>query len=79
MFLNKLFLVGHSVSITQRFVKSVISSCAVQKEELLIPREISLMKETLYFQLKFCEANENKIKSVLNILEEFTNYQTKFN
>ena len=30
-------------------------------------------RKTVYFQLPFCKTNEQKIKSAVNKLEEFTN------
>ena len=36
------------------------------------------MRETVYFQLRFCKINEQKIKSIVNKLEEFTNNKVKF-
>ena len=32
----------------------------------------------MYFQLPFCRTNEQKIKSIVNKLEEFTNNKVKF-
>ena len=32
----------------------------------------------MYFQLPFCKTNEQKIKSIVNKLEEFTNTKVKF-
>ena len=35
-------------------------------------------RKTVYFQLPFCKTNEQKMKSIVNKLEEFTNNKVKF-
>ena len=35
-------------------------------------------RKTVYFQLPFCKTNEQKIKSIVKKLEEFTNNKVKF-
>ena len=36
------------------------------------------MREKVYFQLPFCKTNEQKMKSIVNKLERFTNNKVKF-
>ena len=35
-------------------------------------------RKTVHFQLPFCKTNKQKLKSILNKLEEFTNNKVKF-
>ena len=61
-----------------KFVTSVINTCTVEKEEPIIPPQMFDERKTVYFQLPFCKTNEQKIKSIVNKLEEFTNNKVKF-
>ena len=56
-----------------KFVTSVINTCTVEKEEPIIPPQMFDERKTPYLQLPFCKTNEQKIKSIANKLEEFTN------
>ena len=61
-----------------KFVTSVINTCTVEKEEPIIPPQMFDERKTVYFQLPFCKTNEQKMKSIVNKLEEFTNNKVKF-
>ena len=61
-----------------KFVSSVINTCPVEKEEPIIRPQMFDERKTVYFQLTFCKTNEQKIKSIVNKLEEFTTNKVKF-
>ena len=61
-----------------KFVTSVINTCTVEKEESIIPPQMFDERKTVYFQLPFSKSNEQKIKSIVNKLEEFTYIKVKF-
>ena len=61
-----------------KFVTSVINTCTAEKEEPIILPQMFDERKTVYFQLPFCKTNEQKMKSIVNKLEEFTNYKVKF-
>ena len=56
-----------------KFVTAVINTCTAEKEEPIITPQMFDKRKTVYFQLPFCKTNEQKIKSIVNKLEEFTN------
>ena len=61
-----------------KFVTSVINACNVEKEEPIIPPQMFDERKTVDFQISFCKTNEQKIKFIVNKLEEFTNNKVKF-
>ena len=61
-----------------KFVTSVINTCTVEKEEPIIPLQIFGERKIVYFLLPFCKTNKQKIKSIVNKLEEFTKNKVKF-
>ena len=61
-----------------KFVTSVINTCTVEKEEPIIPPQMFDERKTVDFQISFCKTNEQKIKFIVNKLEEFTNNKVKF-
>ena len=61
-----------------KFVTSVLNTCTAEKEEPKIPPQMFDERKTAYFQLLFCKTNEEKMKSIVNKLEEFTNNKVKF-
>ena len=61
-----------------KFVTSVTNTCTVEKEEAIIQPQMFHERKTEYFQLPSCKTNEQKIKSIVNKLEEFTNNKVKF-
>ena len=56
----------------------MINTCTVEKEEPIIPPQMFNERKTVHFQLPFCKTNKQKLKSILNKLEEFTNNKVKF-
>ena len=62
-----------------KFVTSVINTGTVEKEEPIIPPHEWKTDErkTVYFQLPICKTNEQKTKSIVKKLEEFTNNKVK--
>ena len=71
-------ITGCKAGCPPKFVASVINTCTVEKEEPIIPPQMFDERKTVYFQLPFCKTNEQKIKSIVNKLEEFTNSKVKF-
>ena len=61
-----------------KFVTAVINTCTAEKEEPIITTQMFDKRKTVYFQLPFCKTDEQKIKSIVNKLEEFTNSKVKF-
>ena len=56
----------------------MINTCTVEKEEPIIPPQMFDERKTVYFQLPFCKTSEQKLKSIVIKLEEFTNNKVKF-
>ena len=71
-------ITGCKAGCPPKFVASVINTCTVEKEEPIIPPQMFDERKTVYFQLPFCKTNEQKIKSIVNKLEEFTNTKVQF-
>ena len=61
-----------------KFVTSAINTCTVEKEKPIIPPQMFDERKTVYFQLPFCNTNEQKIKSIINKLEELTNKKSNY-
>ena len=56
----------------------MINTCSVEKEDSVIPPQVFDERKIVYFQLPLCKTNEQKIKSIVNKLEELTNNKVKF-
>ena len=61
-----------------KFVTFVINTCTAEKEEPIIPLQTFDERKTVYFQLPFYKTNEQRIKCIVNKLEESTNSKVKF-
>ena len=56
----------------------MINTYTVENEEPIIPPLMIDERKRVCFQLPFCKTTEQKIKSIVNKLEEFTNNKVTF-
>ena len=56
----------------------MINTYTVENEEPIVSPLMFDERKRVCFQLPFCKTNEQKIKSIVNKLEEFTNNKVKF-
>ena len=60
------------------FIGSTINYFHQTKEDILIQPSLFQEQKEISFQVPFCKRNEEKVKQITCILEEYTKYEIKF-
>ena len=60
------------------FIDSTINDFHQTKEDILIQPSLFQEQKEISFQVPFCKRNEEKVKQITCILEEYTKYKIKF-